>query len=143
MRLRRRPEGAPPVRKILVGTDRSETATRAVRWAAHMAELYGAELLVTQSVRDGQEKVATQRELEQYTAEVVGPDARAIVREGEDPARNMVEIADEEDIDVIVVGSVGMSGRKEFLLENIPNRVSHLARCTVVIVRTQPDGTKR
>src|SRR5438067_429663 len=143
MRLRRRPEGAPPVRKILVGTDRSETATRAVRWAAQMAELYGAELLVTQSVRDGQEKVATQRELEQYTAEVVGPDARAIVREGEDPARNMVEIADEEDVDVIVVGSVGMSGRKEFLLENIPNRVSHLARCTVVIVRTQPDGTKR
>jgi nucleotide-binding universal stress UspA family protein len=29
-----------------------------------------------------------------------------------------------------------MSGRKEFLLENVPNRVSHQARCTVVIVKT-------
>jgi nucleotide-binding universal stress UspA family protein len=38
-----------------------------------------------------------------------------------------------------VVGSVGMSGRKEFLLDNIPNRVSHLARCTVVVVQTQSE----
>jgi nucleotide-binding universal stress UspA family protein len=51
----------------------------------------------------------------------------------------MAEIAHEEKIDVIVVGSVGMSGRKEFLLENIPNRVSHMAPCTVVIVQTQAD----
>jgi nucleotide-binding universal stress UspA family protein len=143
MRLRRRPEGAPPVRRILVGTDRSETATRAVRWAAEMAERFEAELVVTQSVKDHEETAATERELERYVAEVVGPNARTIVREAKDPAREMVEIADEEDIDVIVVGSVGMSGRKEFLLENIPNRVSHLARCTVVIVQTQPDGARR
>ena len=143
MRLRRRPEGPPPVRKILVGTDRSETATRAVRWAAQMAEHYGAELLVTQSVADAQEKGPTQRELAAYATEIVGSEARTIVREGKDPARAMVEIAAEEDVDVIVVGSVGMSGRKEFLLENIPNRVSHLARCTVVIVQTHLDGAKR
>ena len=43
---------------------------------------------------------------------------------------------------VIVVGSVGMSGRKEFLLENVPNRVSHNAHCTVVIVQTHLDGGK-
>jgi nucleotide-binding universal stress UspA family protein len=35
-----------------------------------------------------------------------------------------------------------MSGRKEFLLGNVPNRVSHSARCTVVIVNTT-DGPKR
>jgi nucleotide-binding universal stress UspA family protein len=143
MRLRRKTEGPPPVRKILVGTDRSETATRAVRWAAQMAEAFGAELLVTQSVFEAREKSPTERELAAYAGEVVGPGVRTIVREGKDPARHMVEIAADEDIDVIVVGSVGMSGRKEFLLENIPNRVSHLARCTVVIVQTQLDGAKR
>ena len=37
---------------------------------------------------------------------------------------------------MLVVGNVGMSGRREFLLGNIPNRVSHNARCTVVIVNT-------
>jgi nucleotide-binding universal stress UspA family protein len=140
MRLRRRQDGTPRVRKILVGTDRSETATRAVRFAAEMAQRYEAELLVTQTVRDGMDKSATRRELDAYVAEVVGRDIRVIVREGKDPARQMVEIAAEEDVDVLVVGSVGMSGRKEFLLENIPNRVSHLARCTVVIVQTQADA---
>jgi ubiquinone biosynthesis protein len=118
------------------------TATRAVRWAAEMARRYDAELLVTQSVREGMDRAEVQRELTEYTAEIAGPDARVIVRQGADPARHMVEIANEEDIDVIVVGSVGMSGRKEFLLENIPNRVSHNAPCTVVIVQTV-DGRTR
>jgi nucleotide-binding universal stress UspA family protein len=105
-----------------------------------MAERYEAQLIVTQTVRDGMERATTQRELEAYVAEVVGPDTRTIVREATDPAKQMVEIADEEDVDVLVVGSVGMSGRKEFLLDNIPNRVSHLARCTVVIVQTQAES---
>jgi ubiquinone biosynthesis protein len=142
VRLRRRSE-EPRVAKILVGTDRSETATRAVRWAAEMAKRYDAELLVTQSVREGMDRAETVRELTEYAERIAGPDARVIVRQGSDPARHMVELASEEEIDVIVVGSVGMSGRKEFLLENIPNRVSHNAPCTVVIVQTQPDGRPR
>ena len=41
------------------------------------------------------------------------------------------------DVDVVVVGNVGMSGRKEFLLGNVPNRVSHNSHRTVVIVNTR------
>jgi ubiquinone biosynthesis protein len=143
MRLRRKSESPAPVRRILVGTDRSETATRAVRWAAQMAEQYEAELIVCQSVRDSMDKLTTQRDLAEYTEEIVGPDARPLAAQGNDPARVMVELAKEEKVDVIVVGSVGMSGRKEFLLENVPNRVSHNAPCTVVIVQTQLEGGKR
>jgi ubiquinone biosynthesis protein len=143
MRLRRRPEGPAPVRRILVGTDRSKTATHAVRWAAEMAERYEAELIVCQSVRDGLDKATTQSELAEYVAEIVGPDARPLAAQGNDPARVMVETAKEEEVDVIVVGSVGMSGRKEFLLENVPNRVSHNAPCTVVIVQTHLEGGAR
>jgi nucleotide-binding universal stress UspA family protein len=143
MRLRRRPDGPAQVRRILVGTDRSETATRAVRWAAQMAERYEAELIICQSVRDYMDKATTQRELAEYAADVVGTEARPLAAQGNDPARVMVEVAKEEDVDVIVVGSVGMSGRKEFLLENVPNRVSHNAPCTVVIVQTQSDGGDR
>ena len=39
-------------------------------------------------------------------------------------------------INDVVVGSVGMRGRRQFLLGNVPNRVSHGAGCTVVIVNT-------
>jgi nucleotide-binding universal stress UspA family protein len=143
MRLRRKSEGPARVRRILVGTDRSETATRAVRWAAQMAELYEAELIVCQSVRDGMDKATTQNELAEYAAKVVGPHARALTARGNDPALVMVDVAKTEDVDVIVVGSVGMTGRKEFLLENVPNRVSHNAPCTVVIVQTQLEAGKR
>ena len=46
MRLRRKGGQDEAVRLVLVATDRSETAERAVRFAAEMAERYEAELLV-------------------------------------------------------------------------------------------------
>ena len=44
---------------------------------------------------------------------------------------------------MLVVGNLGMSGRREFLLGNVPNRVSHNARCTVVIVNTTGEPKKK
>ena len=55
---------------------------------------------------------------------------------GDDPASAIVAAAEAEEADVLVVGNIGMSGRKEFLLGNVPNRVSHGTRRTVVIVNT-------
>ena len=48
-------------------------------------------------------------------------------------------MAEPLSFDVLVVGNVGMSGRREFLLGNVPNRVSHNAPCTVVIVDTSSE----
>src|SRR5205807_6920919 len=64
------------------------------------------------------------------------PGARAVLRVDPDVAAAIVRGAEEEAADVLVVGNAGMGGRKEFLLGNVPNRVSHGARCTVVIVNT-------
>lgn len=50
-----------------------------------------------------------------------------------DPAQAILDAIEEERVDVVLVGNVGMSGRKQFLLGNIPNRISHNAPCTVVI----------
>src|SRR3982750_1282862 len=102
MRLRRKSEGPAPVRRILVGTDRSDTASRAVRWAAQMAERCEPELIVSQSVRDGMDKATTQRELAEYAAEIVGPEARALAAQGNDPARVMGGVAKAEDAAGIV-----------------------------------------
>jgi nucleotide-binding universal stress UspA family protein len=121
------------IERILVGTDRSETATRAVKWALDMARRYQAELIVLQA---GGETA----ELERYVQDQA-PGARWRVDTEDDPAASIIAAAEAEDVDVIVVGNVGMSGRREFLLGNIPNRVSHNARCTVIIVDTsQPEG---
>jgi nucleotide-binding universal stress UspA family protein len=124
----------PAVRRILVATDRSQTADYAAAWAAEMAERYEAELVVVQVVLGG--KTASVDELQQFARQLAGDRGRARVVSGDDPADAICAAGEAEDVDVIVVGNVGMSGRKEFLLGNVPNRVSHNTRRTVVIVNT-------
>ena len=136
MRLRRK-SPAEAVRLVMVATDRSETAERAVRFAAEMAARYEAELLVLRVLVGGNgSRADAVRDLEEYVAGLDGERKRSAVVSGDDPAEAIVDAARRERVDVIVVGSVGMSGRREFLLHNVPNRVSHNAPCTVVIVQT-------
>jgi nucleotide-binding universal stress UspA family protein len=135
--LRRRGEDGPVVRRVLVGTDLSETAERAVRFAAEMAQRYEAELVVLRVLVGGDvSRTEATEELESYVEALAGERKRTAVVSGDDPAEAIVEAARREKADVLVVGSVGMSGRREFLLRNVPNRVSHNAPCTVVIVQT-------
>jgi ubiquinone biosynthesis protein len=141
MRLRRRSE-VPRVERILVATDRSETAERAVAFAGVMAERYGAELVLLRVLLSDEGVLAeAARELAEHAREIAGERARSSVVVAKDPAEAIIEAAQRERVDVVVVGSVGMSGRKEFLLQNVPNRVSHNAPCTVVIVQTRDDST--
>jgi ubiquinone biosynthesis protein len=141
MRLRRRAD-EDAVRLVLVATDRSETAERAVRFAADMAGRYEAELLVLRVlVGDNGSREEAARELAEHVEGLGGERKRSAVVLGDDPAEAIVEAARREGADVVVVGSVGMSGRREFLLHNVPNRVSHNAPCTVVIVQTHRENT--
>jgi ubiquinone biosynthesis protein len=132
------------VRRILASTDRSPTADRAVAWAADMAGRYEAELVLLQVVtapsEDGTERA---EEGLRGLAQGLGVDARQRIVSDPDPAAAICRVAEEDKVDVVVVGNVGMSGRKEFLLGNVPNRVSHNARCTVVIVNTVEEPRRR
>ena len=53
-----------------------------------------------------------------------------------DPADAILSVADEVEADLIVVGNKGMTGARRFLLGSVPNKVSHHAACSVIIVRT-------
>jgi ubiquinone biosynthesis protein len=142
VRLRRKNDDGLAVRRVLVATDRSETAERAVRFATEMAERYGAELFVLRVLlSDDGTRAEAARELAEYAESLAGERGRSSVVIGADPAEAIVESARREKADVLVVGSVGMTGRREFLLHNVPNRVSHNAPCTVVIVHTQRGGS--
>src|SRR5918994_891134 len=109
--------GSVGVARVMVATDRSETA-----------ETFAAETL------------------RQFASELAGPRGRARIVMDDDPARAILRVAEEDGVDTLVVGNAGMSGRKEFLLGNVPNRISHNARCTVIIVNTSlldSDGRQR
>ena len=53
-----------------------------------------------------------------------------------DPADAILDVAEEIGADLIVVGNKGMTGAKRFLLGSVPNKVSHHAPCSVLIIRT-------
>jgi ubiquinone biosynthesis protein len=146
------PSSTAPVKLVMAATDRSSSADRAVRWAAAMADRYEAGLLIAQVIVP-QNPAATEagaaestratfaaEELAQFAQELAGDRGQSRVLVDEDPARALVEAAEDAGVDVLVVGNLGMSGRREFLLGNVPNRISHNARCTVIIVNAQ-DGS--
>jgi len=134
--------------RILVATDRSETADRAVRWAGAMAEAYGAELVVLRVLvpesTPGTEAGAAEatraqfaeEELQAFARSIAGDRGIARVAVDTDPSRAILNAIEEMHADAVVVGNVGMAGRREFLLGNVPNRISHNAQCTVIIVNT-------
>jgi len=67
--------------------------------------------------------------------EAAGVPVRTYAREG-DPADAILDVAEERGAELIVVGNKGMTGAKRFLLGSVPNKVSHHAPCSVLIIRT-------
>lgn len=140
------------IQRVMVGTDRSKTADHAVRWAAEFAGRYGAELFVMQVIvphhpaatefgaAEHTRAAAATDELAHVVRQLAGERGHALVAVDADPALAIVRAAEREAIDVLVVGNSGMAGRKEFLLGNVPNRISHNSRCTVIIVNTLPSA---
>ena len=124
---------------VMVATDRSRTATRAVRWGAELAASTEAVLLLVNvlpaTALEADIELAKEQ-LQEFARELAGSRGRSCVVVNDDPAQALIDAAEDERVDVLVVGNVGMAGRKQFLLGNIPNRISHQARCTVVIVNT-------
>jgi nucleotide-binding universal stress UspA family protein len=62
-------------------------------------------------------------------------EVETFARQG-DAADAILDVAEEQGADLIVVGNKGMTGAKRFLLGSVPNKVSHHAPCSVLIVRT-------
>jgi nucleotide-binding universal stress UspA family protein len=142
---------------IVVGTDGSDTAKEAVRQAAELTKTMGAKLhLVSayepvpegrlrqerQQVPDDLQWMVNPKEdvegtlKEAATAlEEQGVEVATYAREG-DPADAILDVAEEENADLIVVGNKGMTGARRFLLGSVPNKVSHHAPSSVMIIRT-------
>lgn len=143
------------IRRVMVGTDRSETADQTVQWAAGLADRYDAELFIVQVIvpkypsatefgeSEQTSAVAANNDLAHFARQVAGERGHALVVINADPALAIVHAAEQEAIDVLVVGNLGMAGRKEFLLGNIPNRISHNAHCTVIIVNAAHSTDER
>ena len=141
---------------IVVGIDGSDTAAEAVRQATVLARSVGARIELVSAyepVTDARlrESIAVPEDLHwiinpredvEVTLEAAaarireaGVDVEVFARQG-DPADAILDVAEERGSDLIVVGNKGMTGAKRFLLGSVPNKVSHHAPCSVLIIRT-------
>jgi nucleotide-binding universal stress UspA family protein len=143
---------------IIVGTDGSDTAAEAVRHAIGLALELGSSLAIvsayepapdqrfggeeTQAPRDLQWTLGPRSDVLELLEQAKDEAAKAGVVEVEtfarqgDAADAILDVAEEQAADLIVVGNKGMTGAKRFLLGSVPNKVSHHAPCSVLIIRT-------
>lgn len=137
-------------KRILVPTDGSEFARKAELHALFLAKVSGAEIIAL-SVSENQfiTGISVTDEIEQLNLilkdrceedlkefEEMNEDGvkiSSIIREGS-PANVILDVAVEEDIDLIVIGSSGKSGFDRFILGSVSDKVVNAAKCPVLVV---------
>jgi nucleotide-binding universal stress UspA family protein len=145
-------------RSIVVGTDGSATAERAVRQAAGLAADEGARLIVVSAYERkgtlaGSAEAAAVPDDIRYTltdraqTEELAQRGRAIAHEEGvakvviqalegDPSGVLIEAARDFDADLIVVGSRGLTSHAHFILGSVASSVAHHAPCDVLVAHT-------
>lgn len=118
---------------VLVGTDGSDTALRAVRRAGELAAAGQSRLIVAFVGDAGTAGPALDGAVAALATTGAEPETRVL---SGDPADALLGLAAFEGADVVVVGSKGMTGAQRFLLGSVPNKVSHRAGCDVLVVQT-------
>jgi nucleotide-binding universal stress UspA family protein len=141
---------------ILVGTDGSDAAGVAVARAVQLASALGGRLQIVSAYEpvperhlriervhvpsdvqvNMREEVLALLESSRRNAEAAGVARVDTFARVGDAADAILDVAEEQGSDLIVVGNKGMTGATRFLLGSVPNKVSHHAPCSVLIVRT-------
>ena len=132
------------IRSILVGTDTSAAAILAVEEAGRLARAHDAELVVlyvrppvdAREVFDPAGVPDVDRHLQDMVQLLSGVKVRTRQEPG-DPAEKICDVAEEEGVDVIVVGNRGTRGRRRWFLGSVPNAVVQHSPCSVFIVDTR------
>lgn len=136
--------------KIVVGTDGSEHATRATRWALEEARVHGADVeivlvwsYVDQHHIDRSDRFdpdyseeAARAALAAWVAETVGDDDAVALTERavlDLPVRALLDAGDGADL--LVLGARGTGGFEGLLLGSVSERVAQLAARPVAVIR--------
>lgn len=138
--------------KILAALDQSKHAPDVLKKAAELAKVQNADLIVLTVAEDFMDigdyaneaeeitnKILkqTRQAGEQYVAEAkaMGVAAKIEVKQGVSPADLIVKLAEDEKVDLIVMGSRGKKGIARFLIGSVASKVVNHAPCSVLVVR--------
>ncbi|MFC1816898.1 universal stress protein [Thermodesulfobacteriota bacterium] len=147
------------IKKICCPTDFSEPSYEALKVASEMASHFSAELILVHVVTpipvipihddptsfnvplyEKEMEVSAGKALGQAQQEKI-PQAirsRTLVIQG-DPATQIVNLADEEGMDMIVIATHGYTGWRKFMFGSVTAKVIRLATCPVLSIRVSPE----
>jgi nucleotide-binding universal stress UspA family protein len=135
----------PKVEKLLTAVDGSKYADKAVEYAVQLAKNYNAKLALIHVEEDKLIRVGGPQ-----VENCVGTVGECILKDAAtklkgvsfdkkleygSPADVIIKIAKKADVDIIVVGSRGLSSVRRFLLGSVSDDISMHARSSVLIVR--------
>ena len=147
------------IKKILVSIDGSQSADHALDFGLDLSGKYSAEVMIATVVDSPSSSLVVKGMLyapastENYLKKLrtfhekillealnktkkISPKLKVTIKllEGR-PADKIVETAREGAFDLIVIGSRGLGGIKEFVLGSVSDRVADEASCPVLIVK--------
>lgn len=130
-----------PPKRILLATDGSTESKRAARAGLRLARSFGAKLLVLYVLPSRPRKMVPHDPFSESFPWAEQPpwkdvEARFEVRFGR-PAETIVATAKRERMDLIVMGSRGLSGARSLVPGGVSNRVAHAASCSVLLVKSE------
>ena len=147
-----------PIKKIILATDFSDTSKDASYHALQLAKAYKAKLKAlhtfdiniwnapssyystkkeyTVSIKHIEEMRKTGKDTLKKLAESFDLDVGTIFTEG-NPGQEIIRVAEEENADLIVLGTHGYTGWKRFRLGSVSEFVIKHAHCAVFVVRPE------
>lgn len=121
-------------KNILVGTDGSATAAIAVDKAIEVAAATGAKLTVFSAGKSPKADQVVNTALARV--KMAGIKKMAGKAVDAPPAEALVAEAVNGGYDLLVLGNKGMQGIGRFVANSVPNKVSRMSPCALLIVRT-------
>jgi nucleotide-binding universal stress UspA family protein len=137
--------------KILVPVDGSAYALKAVETACDLAKAQAPAAVILAAVatqipelEEGvyiAEKMKAQAEIAlakaKDAAKAKGIDAAVILGIGASPAQEIVQLAKDQQADLLVIGSRGLAGKTRSFLGSTASQVVTYSPCSVLVVKTQ------
>lgn len=122
--------------KILVGLDGSDYSTWALMEAISIAKKFSGHVKVMTVYKLGKEDEASKIQMKAQQLldeEQIDCELSSIL--GSNPSRALVETADQEKVDLIVVGSRGLGSAAAFIMGSVSKQVVTKANCDVLVVK--------
>lgn len=136
------------ISKILVALDGSKYGEKAFEYACYLAKRCGSALLIVHVLEEfvtvghsilkeleEQDQVMLQKYKSRADQSAMITPIDIIECKGNDVAEEILRIANKENVDTIVLGSRGTKAPSDFLIGSVSYKISHYAKCTVIIVR--------